>query len=78
LNVIFTTRKLNLRFTRIHAIEMPPSKNSNISLRKPSRSSSKQQATLTREQLAADLEAFRKAGGKIERLGNTNTFKKIG
>jgi hypothetical protein len=57
---------------------MPPSKSSNISLRKPGRSSSKQQATLTREQLAEDLAAFRKSGGKIERLGNTNTFKKIG
>ncbi|WP_225763314.1 hypothetical protein [Stenotrophomonas sp. Marseille-Q4652] len=32
---------------------------------------------LSRERIAADLTAFRKAGGKIEVLGNTNTLKKI-
>lgn len=57
---------------------MPPSKSSNISLRKSGKSGGKPNATLTREQLADDLAAFRKAGGKIERLGNTNTLKKIG
>jgi hypothetical protein len=52
---------------------------SNITLRKSGRSSGgKQGSTLTREQIADDLAAFRKSGGKIERLGNTNTFKKIG
>lgn len=32
---------------------------------------------LSHESLAEDLAAFRKAGGKIEVLGNTNTLKKI-
>ncbi|WP_305804667.1 hypothetical protein [Stenotrophomonas sp. YIM B06876] len=34
-------------------------------------------SALSHESLAADLAAFRKAGGKIEVLGNTNTLKKI-
>lgn len=55
-----------------------PSSKSNITLRKPGKSGGKQAANLTREQIADDLAAFRKSGGKIERLGNTNTFKKIG
>lgn len=50
---------------------------SNITLRKSNKSGGKQ-ASLTREQIEEDLAAFRKSGGKIERLGNTNTFKKIG
>ena len=54
-----------------------PRKNNSTVLRRSGRSS-KQNATLTREQLEDDLAAFRKAGGKIEKLGNTNTFKKIG
>ena len=33
---------------------------------------------MSHEQVAADVEAFRKAGGKIEVLGNTPTLKKIG
>lgn len=33
---------------------------------------------MSHERLAADLEAFRKSGGKIEVLGNTSTLKKIG
>ena len=33
---------------------------------------------VNQEQLAADIAAFRKAGGKIEVLGNTQTLKKIG
>lgn len=52
---------------------------SNITLRKSGRGNGgKQGATLTREQIEVHLAAFRKSGGKIERLGNTNTFKKIG
>ncbi|MCR6661646.1 MAG: hypothetical protein NVV60_00500 [Luteimonas sp.] len=52
---------------------------SNITLRKAGKSNGgKQGATLTREQIEEDLAAFRKSGGKVERLGNTNTFKKIG
>ena len=35
-------------------------------------------ADLSHESIAADVEAFRKAGGKIEVLGNTPTLKKIG
>lgn len=51
---------------------------SNITLRKANKSAGgKQGASLTREQIEVDLAAFRKSGGKIERLGNTNTFKKI-
>ena len=57
---------------------MPPSKSSNATFRKSGKSGGKQAASLTREQIEDDLAAFRKAGGKIERLGNTNTFKKIG
>lgn len=33
---------------------------------------------LTSERIAADLAAFRKAGGKIEVLGNTKVFKSAG
>ena len=33
---------------------------------------------ITREAIEADLEAFRKAGGKIEVLGVTNTLRHIG
>jgi hypothetical protein len=36
------------------------------------------QTATSHERLAADLEAFRKSGGKIEVLGNTSTLKKIG
>jgi hypothetical protein len=57
---------------------MPPSKTSNTVLRKSNKSSGKQNATLTREQIEDDLAAFRKAGGKVEKLGNTLTLKKIG
>ncbi|MDH5833555.1 hypothetical protein [Luteimonas kalidii] len=57
---------------------MAPSKSNSTVLRKSGRSGGKQTATLTREQLEGDLAAFRKSGGKIEKLGNTNTFKKIG
>lgn len=57
---------------------MAASKSSNTTFRKSGKSGGKQAASLTREQIEDDLAAFRKAGGKIERLGNTNTFKKIG
>ena len=33
---------------------------------------------ITREAIEADLAAFRKAGGKIEVLGVTNTLRRIG
>ncbi|WCE06536.1 hypothetical protein [Pseudoxanthomonas sp. JBR18] len=32
---------------------------------------------LTHERLQADLEAFRKAGGRVEVLGNTRVLKKV-
>lgn len=57
---------------------MAPSKSNTTVLRKSGKSGGKQSATLTREQLEDDMAAFRKAGGKVEKLGNTNTFKKIG
>ncbi|TWG90151.1 hypothetical protein L599_003400000310 [Luteimonas sp. J16] len=56
----------------------PATKSNNSTVLRRTGRSSKQTATLTREQLEDDLAAFRKAGGKIEKLGNTNTFKKIG
>lgn len=56
----------------------PPRKSNNSTVLRRTGRSSKQNATLTREQLEEDLAAFRKSGGKIEKLGNTNTFKKIG
>ena len=33
--------------------------------------------TLTHEQIADDLDAFKRAGGKIEVLGNTQTLRTI-
>ncbi len=33
--------------------------------------------TITHERLSKDLDAFMKAGGEIERLGATQTLKKI-
>ncbi|MGJ4728575.1 hypothetical protein [Luteimonas sp. SDU101] len=53
-------------------------KTNNTVLRKSGKAGGKQNASLTREQIEDHLAAFRKAGGKIEKLGNTNTFKKIG
>lgn len=51
----------------------PPSNTSHLfSSRKPAERNS-----ITHERLAADLEAFRKAGGKIEVLGVTRALKKI-
>ncbi|KAF1685883.1 hypothetical protein B1992_10440 [Pseudoxanthomonas broegbernensis] len=38
---------------------------------------SKDSSTLTHERIAADLDAFRKSGGKIEVLGVTQALKKI-
>ncbi len=32
---------------------------------------------ITSDRLRADMEAFRKAGGEIEKLGNTQSLKKI-
>ncbi|QIL19244.1 hypothetical protein [Thermomonas sp. HDW16] len=53
---------------------IPPSKTTHLfASRKPV-----DRNALTHERIASDLEAFRKAGGKIEVLGVTRTLKKIG
>ncbi len=38
---------------------------------------SKQAPTLSHDSIAADIAAFRKAGGKVEVLGNTRVLKNI-
>lgn len=51
----------------------PPSKTTQpFSPHKPA-----ERNAITHERIAADLEAFRKAGGRIEVLGVTRTLKKI-
>lgn len=65
-------------FTRNRCSLMPPNKSNNTVLRKSGKSGKQPASTLTREQIEDDLAAFRKAGGKIEKLGNTNTLRKIG
>ena len=53
---------------------VPPSKTSHLfSARKPN-----ERAPITHERVAEDIEAFRKAGGKIEVLGVTRTLQRIG
>ena len=52
-------------------------KTNNTVLRKSGKSGGKQTASLTREQIEDHMAAFRKAGGTIEKLANTNRFKKI-
>ena len=52
---------------------VPPSKTSHLfATRKPT-----ERNAMTHERIAADLEAFRKAGGRIEVLGITRALKKI-
>lgn len=52
---------------------VPPSKTSHLFASRPTGKNT----AITRERIAADLEAFRKAGGKIEVLGVTRTLTKI-
>jgi len=53
---------------------VPPSKTSHLfSSRKPN-----ERAPVTHERIAADIEAFRKAGGKIEVLGVTRSLLRVG
>lgn len=52
---------------------VPPSKTSHLFTSRPAGKN----AAITHERLAADLEAFRKAGGEIEVLGVTRSLKKI-
>lgn len=55
-----------------------PTKTANTNQPRANRPDRKQTSSVpSHESLAADLAAFRKAGGKIEVLGNTNTLKKI-
>ncbi len=42
------------------------------------RRSSGERGALTSDAIAADMEAFRRAGGTIEIMGTTNTLLKIG
>ena len=53
---------------------VPPSKTSHLfGARKAG-----DRSVMTHEALAADLEAFRKSGGKIEVLGTTQALRRIG
>ncbi|WP_372013784.1 hypothetical protein [Pseudoxanthomonas sp. 10H] len=45
--------------------------------RKPAAESGKGAGSLTSERISDDLDAFRKAGGRIEVLGNTRVLTKI-
>jgi hypothetical protein len=42
-----------------------------------SKSGNEKGGALTHERLQADIEAFRKAGGRVEVLGNTRVLKKV-
>ncbi|MFT3756915.1 MAG: hypothetical protein QM769_13435 [Pseudoxanthomonas sp.] len=54
---------------------MTPPKNKSIKSAKSG--AGKSAANVTHEQIEQDIADFEKSGGKIEKLGNTNTFKKI-
>ena len=56
---------------------MAPTKNNNTVLRKSGKSGKQPASTLTREQIEDDLAAFRKAGGKIEKLGVTRVLQTV-
>ena len=53
---------------------VPPSKTSHLF---PTRKAN-ERSLVTHERVAADIEAFRKAGGKIEVLGVTRNLQRIG
>jgi len=56
------------------AAAVPPSKTSHLfSARKPN-----ERSPVTHERVAEDIEAFRKAGGKIEVLGVTRSLLRVG
>ena len=52
-----------------------PRTSSKIAASKPRASDTS--APLTHERIQADLAAFRKAGGRIEKLGNTRVLTKV-
>lgn len=55
------------------APQVPPSKTSHLFSPRPATKNT----GMTHERIAADLDAFHKAGGKIEVLGVTRSLKKI-
>ena len=55
------------------APQVPPSKTSHLFSPRPAAKN----PGMTHERIAADLDAFHKAGGKIEVLGVTRSLKKI-
>ncbi|HET6395444.1 MAG TPA: hypothetical protein VFF91_01225 [Pseudoxanthomonas sp.] len=57
------------------ATRKPPSTQGTY--RKPSGPAPKGGAVLTSERISSDLEAFRKAGGRIEVLGTTRVLTKV-
>jgi hypothetical protein len=59
---------------RTKTAAIPPSKTSHLFA---TRKSGSQGAQTSSERIAADLAAFRKAGGRIEKLGNTPVLTRI-
>jgi hypothetical protein len=57
---------------------IPANQGSTLPVRSSGRRPGKDQAGLTSEAIAADLAAFRMAGGTIEVLGTTRTLQRIG
>ena len=56
------------------APQVPPSKTSHLFSPRPAAKN----PGMTHERIAADLDAFRKAGGKIEVLGVTRSLLRVG
>ncbi|MET1023599.1 MAG: hypothetical protein ABWX87_04750 [Pseudoxanthomonas sp.] len=54
-----------------------PRTSSKMATATKSKSGNEKGGALTHERLQADLEAFRKAGGRVEVLGNTRVLKKV-
>jgi len=54
-----------------------PRTSSKMTMTNKGRSGSEKGGALTHERIKADLEAFRKAGGRVEVLGNTRVLKKV-
>ncbi len=50
---------------------------SKMTMSTKSKSGNEKGGALTHERLQADIEAFRKAGGRVEVLGNTRVLKKV-
>ncbi len=54
-----------------------PRTSSKMATTTKSKSGNEKGGALTHERLQSDLEAFRKAGGRVEVLGNTRVLKKV-